>query len=178
MKAYGLYLWYYSQLNDFILDNYSNLFHGILLFVGSNLRQVSVGSKCSRASTFSPKGLKFQNFFLPRSNTRASQPYDIRALPSDCWSEHSPPRTAYLAPGISWGSRTTRWIPHVQQPTYTKRLLSCLRGLHENILAAKTVLQNQPARVPCHRQNLPPFPTNLACNFCILSAGQWDMFNK
>ena len=50
---------------------------------------------------FLTKMTQISAFFLPSSNTGASQPYDIRALPSDCWTEHSPPRTAYLAPGIS-----------------------------------------------------------------------------
>ena len=47
----------------------------------------------------------FSQFFLPRSNM-----YIVWGVANsliymhchlDCWSEHSPPRTAYLAPGIS-----------------------------------------------------------------------------
>ena len=71
-----------------------------------NLGQHSVGSKCFPYKHLSHQNdSNFSQFFLPRSNM-----YIVWGLANsliymhchlDCWSEHSPPRTAYLAPGIS-----------------------------------------------------------------------------
>ena len=47
----------------------------------------------------------FSQFFLPRSNMYIVWGFANSLIYMhchlDCWSEHSPPRTAYLAPGIS-----------------------------------------------------------------------------
>ena len=153
MKAYGLYLWYYSQLNDFILDNYSNLFHGILLFVGSNLRQVSVGSKCSRASTFSPKWLKFQHFSYRVATQGLRNPMIFVHCPRIAGlstvhrelliSHRAFPEGAAPPDGYRMSSNQL----HIRLKRPTQKYPSCTK-----------VLQNQPVHVPCHRQNLSPFP--------------------
>ena len=74
----------------------------IFVFLGK-LRGNFLSSKCSRAHTFLTKTTQISEILHTKKQHEYCMglrtPFDIRGPPLDCWSEHSPPRTAWSRTG-------------------------------------------------------------------------------
>ena len=114
-------------------------------------------------------------FFLPRSNM-----YIVWGVANslvhmhchlDCWSEHSPPRTAYLAHRV-FLEGAARALPDSRTPdryhmsSISKGFLTVLRSPQRNVFLLRYLLTKSMGSLP--PSELASFPHNSCVSLCLV----------